>query len=73
MTIQSEMADAYRCIFGSVIDNPLFAPGYGPVSVHDKLPKSSARINADSYAYYALVNRRLTLPSIEAGSIEADR
>ncbi|KAI1280074.1 hypothetical protein F5Y07DRAFT_355799 [Xylaria sp. FL0933] len=39
--------------FGSITDNPNGQPGYGPVNVYDKLDKSLARINADSYAYYA--------------------
>lgn len=32
------------------------AEGYGPVNVYDKLDKSLARTNADSYAYYASVS-----------------
>ncbi|KAK0671543.1 hypothetical protein QBC41DRAFT_315523 [Cercophora samala] len=39
--------------FGAIIDDPKDQPGYGSVAVYDKLPKDLARINADSYAYYA--------------------
>jgi len=39
--------------FGSIIDDPNKNPGYGPVNVYDRLAKDQARINADSYAYYA--------------------
>ncbi|KAI1180322.1 hypothetical protein F4777DRAFT_310827 [Nemania sp. FL0916] len=39
--------------FGSIVDNPNGAAGYGPVNVYDNLDKSLARVNADSYAYYA--------------------
>ncbi|KAK4675965.1 hypothetical protein QC764_507865 [Podospora pseudoanserina] len=39
--------------FGSIVDNPDDKPGYGPVAVYDRLPKDLARVNADSYAYYA--------------------
>ncbi|KAK4198320.1 hypothetical protein QBC40DRAFT_230309 [Triangularia verruculosa] len=37
----------------SIIDDPDGNPGYGSVAVYDRLPKQSARKNADSYAYYA--------------------
>jgi hypothetical protein len=37
--------------FGSIIDN-----GYGPINVYDNMDKSLARVNANSYAYYALVS-----------------
>ncbi|KAK4683051.1 hypothetical protein QC764_0025440 [Podospora pseudoanserina] len=39
--------------FGSIVDDPDGQPGYGPVAVYDRLPKELARVNADSYAYYA--------------------
>ncbi|RYC64473.1 hypothetical protein CHU98_g1765 [Xylaria longipes] len=39
--------------FGSITDNPQGKAGYGPVNVYDKLDKKLARVNADSYAYYA--------------------
>ncbi|KAI0973366.1 hypothetical protein F4678DRAFT_459498 [Xylaria arbuscula] len=39
--------------FGSIVDDPNGQPGYGPVNVYDNLDKSLARVNADSYAYYA--------------------
>ncbi|KAB8611399.1 hypothetical protein FH972_025904 [Carpinus fangiana] len=39
--------------FGSIVDDPNGNPGYGPVNVYDNLAKDQARINADSYAYYA--------------------
>jgi hypothetical protein len=39
--------------FGSIIDDPNGKNGYGSVNVYDNLPKDLARINADSYAYYA--------------------
>lgn len=42
--------------FGSIVDNPDGEPGYGPVAVYDRLPKDLARVNADSYAYYAAVS-----------------
>lgn len=42
--------------FGSIVDDPDGQPGYGPVAVYDRLPKELARVNADSYAYYAAVS-----------------
>ncbi|KAF2727136.1 hypothetical protein EJ04DRAFT_557572 [Polyplosphaeria fusca] len=42
-----------KASFGSIVDDPNGNPGYGPVNVYDKIPKDQARINADSYAYYA--------------------
>lgn len=46
--------------FGSIVDYPnddnLDAEGYGPFNVYDRLDKSLARTNADSYAYYASVS-----------------
>jgi hypothetical protein len=39
--------------FGAVDDQ---TNGYGPVNVYDNLDKTLARVNADSYAYYASVS-----------------
>ncbi|KAI1737665.1 hypothetical protein F4680DRAFT_450630 [Xylaria scruposa] len=39
--------------FGSITDNPQGKHGYGQVNVYDNLDKKLARVNADSYAYYA--------------------
>lgn len=39
--------------FGPIIDNPNGKKCYGPVNVYDKLAKTQARTNANSYAYYA--------------------
>jgi hypothetical protein len=39
--------------FGSIVDK-----GYGPVQAYDSLDKSLARVNADSYAYYASISLR---------------
>ena len=38
---------------GSIIDQP---KGYGPVNVYNKLDKTKALRNADSYMYFALVS-----------------
>ncbi|KAI0528437.1 hypothetical protein GGR58DRAFT_526646 [Xylaria digitata] len=51
--------------FGSIIDNPNGQPGYGPYNVYDRLDKSLARVNADSYAYYASQVLWTTLCGVE--------
>lgn len=40
----------YSIFSASIIDQP---DGYGPVNVYNKLDKNLARLNADSYVYYA--------------------
>jgi hypothetical protein len=40
--------------FGPIVDHDNI--GYGPTGVYDSLDKSLARVNADSYAYYAAVS-----------------
>ncbi|OAF99062.1 uncharacterized protein CC84DRAFT_1191530 [Paraphaeosphaeria sporulosa] len=47
------MDSMIKASFGSIVDNPNGNDGYGPVNVYDKIPKDQARLNADSYAYYA--------------------